>query len=358
VPGAVLAGGVVTARGLPADVLLVSLGSTPGLRTVDDALAASMTRAGARVAVVRARAPRAVRTMALTDLAWALAARRAATDGLERHRPRAVVYGSVGAALLWPRPGAIRLDAAMAANRPGRHGAWQRPRERLLLRRSPLLIPQSAEALAEVPRPHPPAVVVPPPVALGPPPAAWAGRDVAAVTYASDPVKKGLDRVLAAWRAARRDGEELVVCGAPPGAVARAAGPAGIPPGVRDADALTPDAFAALLARARAFVIAPRREDHGLVQLEALAAGCRLVTTTAPGAYVALSIARAATPRLVVERPDDAAALGAAVRAALDAPRGGDADDAARARELLVARFDAARIDATVRDELLPALLG
>jgi glycosyltransferase involved in cell wall biosynthesis len=181
---------------------------------------------------------------------------------------------------------------------------------------------------------------------------------VAAVTYASDPAKKGLDRVLAAWRAARRDGEELVVCGAPPGGVARAAGPAGIPPGVRDAGALTPDAFAALLARARAFVIAPRREDHGLVQLEALAAGCRLVTTTAPGAYVALSIARAATPRLVVERPDDATALGAALRAALDAPRGGDADDASRARELLLARFDASRIDATVRDELLPALLG
>jgi len=347
-----------SATGLPADVLLVSLGSTPGLRAVDDALAASMERAGARVAVARARPPRAVRTMALTDLAWALAARRAAQDGLAAHRPRAVVYGSVGAALLWPRPGAIRLDAAMAANRPGRHGVWQRPRERLLLRRCPLLVPQSAEALAEVPRPRPSAVVVPPAVAVGPVPAAWSSRDVAAVTYASDPAKKGLDRVLAAWRRARRDGEELVVCGAPAGAVAAAAGPGGVPPGVRDAGALDRDAFAALLARARAFVIAPRREDHGLVQLEALAAGCRLVTTRAPGAYVALSVARAVAPRLVVDRPDDAEALGAALRTALDAPRAGASDDAARARGLLAERFAPDRVDAVVRDELLPALLG
>ncbi|MDO9410266.1 MAG: hypothetical protein Q7T67_17750, partial [Patulibacter sp.] len=212
------------AAGLPADVLLVSLGSTPGLRQVDDELAGAMERAGARVVVARARAPRAVRTLALTDLTWALAARRAAERGLADHRPRAVVYGSVGAALLWPRPGAIRLDAAMAANRPGRHGVWQRPRERLLLRRCPLLVPQSAEALDEVPRPRPASVVVPPPVALGPAPVAWEQRDVAAVAYASDPAKKGLDRVLAAWRAARRDGEELVVCGARPGALDAAAG--------------------------------------------------------------------------------------------------------------------------------------
>lgn len=344
---------------LPADVLFVSLGSTSGLRAVDEQLVGAMERAGARVAVARARPPRPVRTLALTDLTWALAARRAAQEGLAAHRPRAVVYGSVGAALLWPRPGAIRLDAAMASNRPGRHGAWQRPRERLLLRRCPLLVPQSAEALQEVPRPRPGAVVVPPPVALGPSPRAWVARDVAAVTYAADPAKKGLDRVLAAWRRARRDGEELVVCGAPAGAVAAAAGPEGTPPGVRDAGALSPEAFAALLARARAFVIAPRREDHGLVQLEALAAGCRLVTPPAPGAYVALSIARAATPRLVVARADDAGLLGDAVRSALDAPRpSGGRDDAAHARGLLAERFDPARVDAVVRDELLPALLG
>src|SRR5260370_526527 len=39
-------------------------------------------------------------------------------------------------------------------------------------------------------------------------------RDIAALTYAANPHKKGLDRVLAAWAAARREGEELVVAGA------------------------------------------------------------------------------------------------------------------------------------------------
>lgn len=334
---------------LPADVLFVSLGSTPGLRAVDDALAGSMRRAGARVALVRPTPPPAVRTMAGTDLMWAMAARRAAQHGIRVHRPRAVLYGSVGAALLWPAPGAIRIDAAMAANRPGRHGVWQRPRERLLLRRCPLLVPQSAEALGEVPRPRPPSVVVPPPVALGPTPPSWEDRDVAAVTYAADPHKKGLDRVLAAWARAARDGEELVVCGAPAGAV-----PRGLR-GVRDAGSLSPDEFDRLLRRARTFVCAPRREDHGLVQLEALAAGCRLVTTTASGAYVGLSIARAVAPQSVVDRPDDVAALASAVRAALDGPA--TDDDRTRARALLAERFDAARVDAIVRDELLPALL-
>jgi hypothetical protein len=345
-------------EGLPADVLFVSLGSTRGLREVDDALAGSLDRAGARVVVVRPSAPRAVRTMALTDLAWAHAARRVAEEGLRAHRPRAVLYGSMGAALLWPRPGAVRIDAAMAANRPGHHGAWQRPREQLLLRSCPLLVPQSAEALAEVPRPRPGAVVVPPPVAIGPEPVPWERRDVAAVTYAADPHKKGLDRVLAAWRIGRRDGEELVICGGTRAGVQDAAGPEGVPPGVRHTPAMPREAFDALLRRARTFLIAPRREDHGLVQLEALAAGCRLVTTTAPGAYVALGVLRATTPGLVVDDPDDAPALAAALRGALDAPRRADADDAARARRILDERFGAARVDRVVADELLPALLG
>lgn len=334
---------------LPADLLFVSLGSTPGLRSVDDALAASMQRAGARVAMVRPAAPPAVRTMAGTDLMWALAARRAAQHALRRHRPRAVLYGSMGAALLGPVPGAIRIDAAMAANRPGHHGIWQRPRERMLLRRAPLLVPQSAEALAETPVPRPAAVVVPPPIELGAEPPPWAERDVAAVTYASDPRKKGLDRVLAAWARARRDGERLVVCGAPPGAV-----PSGVD-WVHDAGALDREAFGALLRRARTFVTAPRREDHGLVQLEALAAGCRLVTTPAPGAYVALTFARAATPRWVAEDPDDAALLSRAWRHALDRPAGDEADVA---RAWVAERFSPAAVDATVADVLLPRLIG
>ncbi len=64
-------------------------------------------------------------------------------------RPRAVIYSTTTAALLWPLPGAIRFDAPAAANRPGRHGLWQRPLERRRLRQAPLLLPSSAGALAE-----------------------------------------------------------------------------------------------------------------------------------------------------------------------------------------------------------------
>src|SRR5207244_10716358 len=114
------------------DVLIGSLGSTAGLRAADDELEASLQRAGARVAVARPPAPPQTRTLMLTDLRWACAARAVAADLLRRVElpPRApVIYSSTTAALLWPRPGAVRFDAPSAGNRPGRHGLWQRPLE-------------------------------------------------------------------------------------------------------------------------------------------------------------------------------------------------------------------------------------
>jgi hypothetical protein len=320
-----------------ADVLLVSLGSTAGLRASDAAFAGALRRAGAHVEVVAAARRRQVRTLALTDLAWAHAARVAAVEGVARWQPRAVVYSTMGAALLWPRPGAIRYDAPAAANRPGRHGIWQRPVERRRLREAPLLVPVAEGTLAETPSPHAPAVVVP--IAVEASPDAAAPRDIAAITYAADPWKKGLDRVLSAWAAVRRDGEELVVAGtaAPVDAV-----------GVRVAGRLEPAAYRALLRRARVFVTAPRREDYGLAQLEALADGCVLVTTPAPGPYAALPIARELDPRLVGED------LAGALRAALDAPRAGYVEDAAAA----LAPFSEAAVDEVVARELLPRLVG
>jgi Glycosyl transferases group 1 len=319
------------------DVLVVSLGSTAGLRAADAELVASLRRAGASVAVVTARAPREVRTLALTDLGWALAARRAARAGVRAHRPRALLYATTTAALLWPRPGAIRFDAPAAANRPGRHGLWQRPVERRRLRAAPLLVPQSPGALAEAPAAAGPAIVVPIPVEPSGPPAP--ARDLAAITYAANPHKKGLDRVLAAWSRARREGEELLVTGT--GRVAPQ-------PGVRATGPLAPADYRSLLRRARVYVTAPRREDFGVAQLEALADGCLLVTNSAPGPYAALALGRSLDARLV---GDD---LARALRTALDDPR---PDYAARALEA-IAPFRRAAVDATVRDELLPALLA
>jgi glycosyltransferase involved in cell wall biosynthesis len=321
---------------MAADILLVSLGSTAGLRAADAELAGAMRRAGAHVAVVTARPRRDVRTLALTDFVWAHAARAAAQRGIAEHGPRAIVYCTVTAALLWPRAGAIRYDAPAAANRAGRHGVWQRPLERRRLVEAPLLVPQAPGTLDESPSPRASAVVVPIPVE----PSGPAGeRDIAAIAYGANPEKKGLDRVLDAWASARRDGEELVVTGTD--RVPRA-------DGVRATGPLAPAEHRALLRRARVFVTAPRREDYGVAQLEALADGCLLVTNAAPGPYAALPLARALDPRLVA---DD---LAGALRAALDDPLPGYAQRALEA----IAPYRRTAVDATVRDELLPALLS
>ncbi len=318
------------------DVLVVSLGSTLGLRSADEDLVAALRRAGATVALAAAAPPPAVRTLALTDFAWARAARAAARRALARESAAAVIYSSTTAALLWPVPGAVRFDAPAAANRPGRHGVWQRPLERRRLAEATLLLPWSNGALAEAGgrRGGRDALVVPVAVAASGPPAAR--RDIAAVTYGAHPHKKGLDRVLAAWAQARRPGEELVVAGVPtPDA-----------PGVRVVGTIDRGAYRALLRRARVYVTAPRREDYGITQLEALADGCMLVTNAAPGPYAALELARRLDSRLV---GDD---LAGGLRAALDAPR----RDYAAAAAAALGPFSPASVDRLVAERVLPAL--
>lgn len=335
------------------DVLIVSLGSTAGLRAADSELSDSLRRAGASVALVAAAPPqRPARTLALTDLAWALAARRAAVTGLAEHRPRAVLYSSTTASLLWPRPGAIRFDAPSAGNRPGRHGLWQRPLERRRLARAPLLLPWSEGGLGEAPsaaRGGDRALILPVPVEPSGPPARV--RDITAIAYAANPLKKGLDRVLSAWTRVRHADEQLYVAGASLPELARAG--ISLPPaGVTVTGPLAPADYRALLRRARVFVCAPRREDYGLAQLEALADGCLLVTTPAPGPYVALAIARALDPRLVTADADDDD-LGACLRTALDDPA---PDHCARAASALSA-FTRAASDRIASADLLPRLL-
>lgn len=318
-------------------ILLVSLGATAGLRSSDAELAASLERAGVPVAVALARPPRAWRTLALTDLTWSLAARAAARDALSRRAPRAVIYSTITAALLAPAPGAVRFDALAARNRPGRHGVWQRPREQRVLASSPLLLPVSEDALAGAPERHGPVVVVPIVVEASGPLLAPPARDVAAITYAADAHKKGLDRVLSAWVSARRQGEDLLVAGG--AAVPQQAG-------VRALGALERPAYRAILRRARIYVAAPRREEHGLAQLEALADGAMLVTGEPDASYPALDFARTVDPRL------NRGELAAAIRTALDDPLPGYAQAVAPA----LAPFSAASVDRVVAERVLPAL--
>jgi hypothetical protein len=171
-------------------------------------------------------------------------------------------------------------------------------------------------------------------------------RDIAAITYAANPSKKGLERVLAAWRRIRRADEELVIVGAAGGYLERL-GLSGRDCGVRSIGLLAPSEYRVLLRRARVFVCAPRREDYGISQLEALADGCILVTAASPGPYAALSIARALDARLVGED------LGIALRTALDDPL---ADYSTRAVDALTP-FRRESVDRLVSEELLPRLL-
>jgi glycosyl transferase family 1 len=318
------------------DILVVSIAGTIGWGVSTRELAESLRRCGASVAVAAAPVQPRVRTFALTDFLEARAARQACRRGLAEHAPAAVIYSSITASLLWPRPGAIWLDSLAAENRPGRHGVWQRPVERRRLDQAPLILAMSPNALDSV-VPRRPVELLPVPVAPSGPPGTR--RDLAAVTYAGNPEKKHLDRVLQAWDHARQGDERLVVAGLD-----------GLPPraGVEVAGRLEPAAYRALVRRSRLFLAAPRREDYGIAPLEALADGCQLVTTPAPGPYPARDIARQIDVRLVTED------LASAIRTALDDPLPGYAERAA----VLLAPFSPHAVDQTVGERVLPRLLS
>jgi hypothetical protein len=322
------------------DILVVVVDSTAGWSAGAAELAAALRRAGASVRVAGTGPVPHVRTFALTDLTQAWMARRACSRAIAEREPSAIVYCSMTAALLWPRPGAIWLDCVAAENRPGRHGVWQRQVERRRLAQATVLLPWSEHALDAASLPHAPTVLVPPPVDPRPgEAAAAAGRDIAAVTYAGDPEKRRLPEVIAAWQRARRDGETLVIAGLE-GYTA--------PDGVDSVGRIDRDAFRALLRRARTFLAAPRREEYGIAALEALAEGSMLVTTPSPGPYPALGLAREIDPRLVE------ADLAPAIRRALDDPLPGYAERAAA----LLAPFSTESLDRTLAERVIPRLLA
>src|SRR5690348_17311363 len=192
------------------DVLVVSVGSTTGWGLAANELVHSLSRGGAKVALVDTGKLRRVRTFALTDFVEARAARQACIEGIARHDPAAIIYCSMTAALLWPRPGAVWLDSVAAENRPGRHGVWQRVVERRRLAEALMVLAMSPRALDALPGVRSDAVV---PVPVGRSGSVPASRDIAAVTYGANPAKRRLDLVLAAWSRARNPGETLVVAG-------------------------------------------------------------------------------------------------------------------------------------------------
>jgi glycosyltransferase involved in cell wall biosynthesis len=325
------------------DIGLVSLGTTPGLRRADAALADQVRAAGAscRVVQVRIGAAGALRrNAAVTDLVEGLAARRAAR-GLDA---RAVIFSTVTASLLQRTPAvpwAVRFDSTAALNRPGASGAWQRAREREVLSRAPLLLPWGDEIAHATG-----GIVVRVPVDEVAP---AAHRDIDAIAYAGYPHKRGLDVLCEAWGRAARPGERLVI-----GGIERERGMEWLsrqgleePAGVEWRGLVAREEWLTLVARSRVFVNASRREDHGLAQLEALAAGCALVTVPSAGPYEALPLARALAPELVSQD------LAPALRAGLDLAE--PEAYAAHARELL-GPFRAGVVERVVAGSVLPAL--
>jgi len=164
-------------------------------------------------------------------------------------------------------------------------------------------------------------------------------RDITAFTYAANSSKKGLDRVLEAWEKAHLPGERLIVAGSEKAVSGD---------GVESVGLLDYAEYRRTLKRTKVFITAPRREDYGISQLEALADGCMLVTNRAPGPYAALPIAEQLDPRLVGD------SIGTALRTAIDTPKDGYSDQATQ----LLKPFFRSEIDRVVAEEVLPALLS
>ena len=341
------------------DIVVVSLGTTMGLRGADDALVSQLRAAGATCEIARVEMGSSGRLrvrMALTDVVEGLAARRAA-----HQVAGAVVYSSVTAALLQPSrtPSAVRFDATAALNRPGPGGAWQRARERTVLRRADLLLPWSetaqAAALGSAGPGAGPSVVLPPPVPAMPAPGS---ERFHAVAYAGNPRKRRLDLIFEAWRRAGPADARLAVGGIEQAEAARLLEGTGAeePPGVEWLGPVSRERWLRTVAGARVFVNASDHEDWGIAQMEALSAGVPLVTVPSAGGNIALPLARALAPALVAEEVSGAA-LARALEAglALDAQRR-EAYATGATRLLEPYRDEALR--RRVADEVLPRLLA
>jgi hypothetical protein len=320
-------------------ILIVNVESTTGWRAAADGLLKAFRRAGANAELVGTGPVPHLRTFALTDLSQAWLARRTCERALREREAAAIVYCSITAALLWPRPGAIWLDSLAVENRPGRHGIWQRHVELRRLRQASILLTMSPRALDPLGSARPASVVVPSPIGPSDPLDADGGRDIDVLAYAGNPEKKRLCFIVREFARVRRDSERLVIAGTDR--------VDDTPPGVEVAGRLAPSEYRALLRRARVFAAAPVREDYGIAPLEALADGCMLVTTPAPGPYAALDLARELDPRLV------SSDLGRALRTALDDPRDGYE---ARAAQLL-AGFSPEAVVRTLAQDVIPVLL-
>ncbi|WDT93512.1 glycosyltransferase [Thermoleophilum album] len=355
------------------DLLVVSLGTTPGLRASDRRLVRAMAESGRTVATVRVRvgALAALRRFyPATDLIEAVAARRALLAALRQWRPHAVVFSTTTAALCAPPlgcPYAIWFDSPARLNRPGRRNALQHALERRRFTAARLLLPASRAALAAVADAPAPAELLPLPLELpaAPPPEPREGarRRVRAVAYVPDPRAKGLDVLVRAWTlfaAARRSRPAplLEIFGVTRDRAARwlERRRLQLPATVWVRGAVSEPVFRERLATADVFVHAARWEDFGRAPLEALAFGVPLATTPAGGPYPARDIVAAVAPDLLAAAVDPPA-LAAAIERAV-AYSHADRTGLAEAARPHLEEFSWPRFVAIVRDRVVPELFA
>jgi glycosyltransferase involved in cell wall biosynthesis len=339
-------------------ILLLSPGGTGGWRANEAALAASLGRLGYEaevVAVAPGRLHRLRRFWAAGALLVAWRSRRALQRALGGSVPAALIAVNPTSALLLPRrrlaqlgvPVAIRIDAPAPTQYPGALHIPHRWLERRALRAADAVLTMGPSSTAATEPFAGRIAEVPFGVRIDPAPATDPGEAKTVVAYTGQPQIKGLDTIARAWAAlgATRGRAEIVVTGVEAGAGANFLRLHGIaePPGWRWGGSLERGAYEELLRGAAAFVSASRLEGHGIAQLEALAAGVPLVTTTSAGAYEARPLAVELSPDLCTDG-DDPGELGGAISRALSLSPQARADYAERAATLL-APFAAQRVD-------------
>lgn len=344
------------------DIALVSLGTTPGLRTADEAFVQMARESGLfcdLVPVDIGGSGKMRRQSTMTDYVEARAA-KVATSGL---KARVIVYSTVTAALMQKPAGdyAVRFDSPAALNRPGVSGSWQRRREVKMLTSAKVLLPWGDAAARSIPQEAHgiPAVPLRVPIAIDADAARSASiagtgeRDIDALAYAGYPEKRGLDILVQAWQIASGGTRRLRVVGIDRNRALEYLKKQKIPepPNVEWVGLMEPGQFRYTLSRTKMFINASRREDHGLSQLEALGAGAALVTVPSEGPYEALPLAVKLNPRLVAPT-NSPQALAFAIREGFNVDL---ADYGARAHELLTPyTFDS--IKQVFATQVVPAL--
>jgi glycosyltransferase involved in cell wall biosynthesis len=346
------------------DLLLLSLGDTPGGRAADQKFAEMASEAGARVQVVGVRTG----VTGGLDLGYpgrtlseALAARRALRGALVRYSPRSVVFSGSAAALLaedWLLPFAIWMDSPLAATHRGWLNAPITRREDRRLAAAQVLLPRSEGAAAALPEGSAPSIVMPMPVSL-PPPRTMRSEPLV-VAYVSDPARDGLELTCRAWALTRapRAARLIVV-----GMSERAAGAflirhrISMPPAQLELGGqVSGEQLAELLAQARVFMTTGAEERFGTIPLEALAHGAVLAGPPTRGPSPALAITGDLAPWFVA--PDRTPAV---VATALEQALKANAHELSGYQNAVRERLRPYRERVLVkrmRDEVLPALLA